>query len=246
MTVTSRDARPEDVAPDGGDAAADGDAAVRARRDDRRVRRLVGLGWPVLQALARTWRIRVVDREPLDALRAQQQPLVLSCWHGDLLPLVWQHRDEGVHALISEHRDGELIARVVERLGFQTVRGSTTRGAGRALLALSRLIQHGADIAVTPDGPRGPAHRYAAGALVAAQRAGAPIIPIGIAVSRAWRTRGWDRFVVPKPFATISVAYGPPTWVQAADARGAAAEAGRFEEIHAAASARAAEAANAR
>ena len=150
-------------------------------------------------------------------------------------------------SLISEHRDGEIIARIVERLGFaHGARFHQPRRRPGAAGAVAPAAA-GGRVAVTPDGPRGPAHRYAPGALVAAQRAGAPVVPDrhrgepGLAGPRSW-----DRFVVPKPFATITVAYGPPTWVQAADARGAAAETTRFEAIHASASARAEEAAHAR
>lgn len=209
---------------------------------ERRVRRLVRAGWPVLQMLARTWRVRCEGREGVERMRADRQPMVMTCWHGELLPLMWHHRDEGVATLISEHRDGEIVARVAERLGFRLVRGSTSRGAGRALLGLVAMLREGHDLAVTPDGPRGPAHVYAPGAIVAAQRANAPVVPTAIAVDRAWRLRSWDRFIIPKPFARIVVVYAPPTRVAASDPRGAAEEAARFAALHAETAARAAKA----
>lgn len=196
------------------------------------MRRLVFLGGGVLRALAGTWRVRVVGGEHIAKLRQARQPFVFACWHGELLPLIWHHRRQGVAVLVSEHRDGELIARVAAGLGFSTVRGSTTRGGGRALLALSRLLQEGREVAVTPDGPRGPARTYAPGALVAAQRAGAPVLIVSMSVDRAWRLRSWDRFVIPKPFARITVAYGEPVWVTGATPREAAAETDRFTALH--------------
>ena len=204
---------------------------ARSARDERKLRRLVLVGGGVLRALAATWRIRVVGGEHLTGLRRARQPFVFACWHGELLALLWHHRRQGVHVLISEHRDGELVARVAEGLGFATVRGSTTRGGGRALLALSRLLQEGKEIAVTPDGPRGPARAYAPGALVAAQRAGAPLLLVSMAVDRAWRLRSWDRFLIPKPFARITVAYGEPAYVAGGTPREAAAETGRFTDL---------------
>lgn len=217
-----------------------------APAQERRVRRTVAGGHALLRSLAATWRLRSVDDAPLRRLRAEGRPLILSLWHGHLLPLVYHHRGEGVHVLISEHRDGEIIARIAERLGLRTVRGSTTRGGGRALLSLVRVLEGGGEIAVTPDGPRGPARRYQAGVLVAAQRAGVPIIPIGVHAARGWRLNSWDRFLVPAPFARITVAYGPPTCVEAGSPREAAAEAERFERLHQAAVARACEAAGGR
>ena len=89
--------------------------------------------------------------------RAAKQPIIFSLWHGHLLPLLYHHRGEGVTVLISEHGDGEIIARIAERLGFRTVRGSTSRGAARALLGRRACVEQGGDLAITPDGPRGPA-----------------------------------------------------------------------------------------
>jgi lysophospholipid acyltransferase (LPLAT)-like uncharacterized protein len=216
---------------------------ARTPAQERKVARQVGAGLAALRVLARTWRITVVHDEPLRHLRAERRPVILSCWHGELLPLIWHHRAQGISILVSEHRDGEIIARVAERIGFGTVRGSTSRGGGRALLALVRVLNAGGDVAVTPDGPRGPARQYAPGALVAAQRAAAPVLPVAAWVDRAWRLRSWDRFVVPKPFARIVVAYGDPAYVTAATPREAAEQTARFATLHAEAERRAAAAA---
>lgn len=205
--------------------------------DDRRLRWLVGAGMGVLRTLARSWRLTLVGREAVERCRADGVPIVFSFWHGDILPLLWLHRDEGIHALVSEHRDGEAVARSAESLGFRTVRGSTTRGAGRALLGLVRVLRAGGEVAVTPDGPRGPARTFAPGALIAAQRADAVVIALGVHVDRAWRLRSWDRFQIPKPFARVTVAYAPPTRVAATTVREAAAEGGRFQALHEAAAA---------
>ena len=104
--------------------------------------------------------------------------MIFTLWHGELLPLLWHHRAQDIAVVISEHRDGEIIARIAESLGYATVRGSTSRGGGRALIGLMRALEEGRDGAVTPDGPRGPAHVFAPGAAIAAQRTGAPLVPI--------------------------------------------------------------------
>jgi hypothetical protein len=164
-------------------------------------------------------------------LREQRIPIVFALWHGDLLPLLYLHRNEGVTVLVSEHRDGELIARIAESLGFRTVRGSTSRGAARALVGMVRELKEGHDVAVTPDGPRGPARSFAPGALIAAQRADAPVIAVGLSAKTSWRLSSWDGFLIPKPFARVRVAYSDPVRLKAGSPRAAAEEASRFESL---------------
>ena len=190
---------------------------------------LVGRGF--LHVLGRTWRIRVVNGKYLDELRRKQQPFIFSLWHGQLLPLLWHHREQGVTVLISEHRDGELVARAAQSLGYGLIRGSSTRGAERALISLVRELQAGHEVAITPDGPRGPAAKFAPGALVAAQRSDSFILPVAASADRAWRLRSWDRFMIPKPFARVTVAYAIPTKVSAPTSRAAAEEGPRFERL---------------
>jgi len=164
-------------------------------------------------------------------LRANELPFIFALWHGHLLPLLWHHRDEGVKVLISEHRDGELVARAAESLGYGLIRGSTTRGADRALISLVRELQAGHEVAITPDGPKGPPGKFAPGALIAAQRSGSFILPVAASASRSWRLKSWDKFMIPKPFARVTVAYGPPTKILATNPRAAVDEAPRFERL---------------
>lgn len=194
-------------------------------------RAIILAGGVALRALASTWRYRVIGGETIESLRASNTPFIFSLWHGQLLPLIWHHRDEGVAILVSEHRDGELIARLASSIGYRLVRGSTTRGGERALLSLVRELRSGREVAVTPDGPKGPARSYAAGALIAAQRSGAPIVPIAAHADRAWRLSSWDSFLIPKPFARVTVAYGPPSPVVSPTARDAQSEAPVFEGL---------------
>jgi len=202
------------------------------RSRERRMRWTVRLGVPLVRLLGKSWRIRLINNvTSVDALRRQGRPIVFALWHGDMLPLLYHHRDEGVSVLISEHRDGELIARVAESLGFRTVRGSTSRGASRALVALSRELAAGRDIAITPDGPRGPARSFAPGALIAAQRARAPVVAVGVAADSAWRLGTWDRFKIPRPFSQVRIAYSDPVTVNAGSAREAAEDTARFQAL---------------
>ena len=194
-------------------------------------RGLLLVGRVFLQMLGRTWRIRVVNGEYLGSLRQTGRPFIFSLWHGQLLPLLWHHRRQGVRVLISEHRDGELVARTAQSLGYGLIRGSSTRGADRALISLVRELQAGNEVAITPDGPRGPATTFAPGALVAAQRSDSFILPVAASADRAWRLRSWDRFMIPKPFARVTVAYATPTKVLATTPRAAAEEGPRFQRL---------------
>lgn len=196
-----------------------------------KMRWIVRLGALLVRALASTWRIRVIGDEGIRGEREEGRPVIITLWHGQMLPLLYQHRGERVAILISEHRDGEIIARIAAALGHRTVRGSTSRGAGRALLSLVRQVESGRDIAVTPDGPRGPAKSYAAGALIVAQRTGAAIIPATVVARSAWRLKSWDSFMIPRPFARVVISYGPASRVKVGDARAASSEAPRFQQL---------------
>jgi lysophospholipid acyltransferase (LPLAT)-like uncharacterized protein len=197
----------------------------------RSARAALLLGRGFLQLLGHSWRMRVVHGERVETLRKSGRAFIFAIWHGHLLPGLWHHRNEGVTVLISEHRDGEIVARAAESLGYELIRGSTTRGGGRALISLVRELSAGHEIAITPDGPRGPAGKFAPGALVAAQRSDSFILPVAVSASRAWRLKSWDRFMIPKPFARVTIAYGVPTKVTATDSRAAADEAPRFESL---------------
>lgn len=201
------------------------------RTRDWKLSLAVIVGTSLIRALASTWRYRVVGDEVYRALSEEHRPFIFAFWHGQILPLLWLHRGQDVAVVISSHRDGEIVARIAERLGMRTIRGSSSRGAARALLGVVRELEGGGAVAMTPDGPRGPAQRFATGALVAAQRSGAPIIGIGVSARRGWRLRSWDRFLIPKPFAVVNVKYSAPTFVHASSAREAEDEASRFEAL---------------
>ena len=195
------------------------------------VRWKVLLGAAAIRLLASTWRMRTENGGELAEARRAGRRVIFALWHGELLPLLWHQRGENVAIVISEPRDGEIVAQIAESLGYATVRGSSSKGGSRALIGLMREIDAGRDGAITPDGPRGPARVFAAGAAVAAQRTGALIAPIRARADRAWRLKSWDRFLIPKPFARVTVSFGPLTAVDAASPREAATHAPRLQAI---------------
>ncbi|MDQ6736085.1 MAG: lysophospholipid acyltransferase family protein [Gemmatimonadota bacterium] len=204
-------------------------AGDRPRELTRLQRAAIAVGPVLLLALYSTWRIREINGAGWRQLRSEGRSFIFALWHGHMLPLVVRHRSQGVRILISEHRDGEVIARIAGRLGLASIRGSSSRGAARALLAMCDALRDGGVVAVTPDGPRGPARSFASGTIVAAHRSGAPVVAIGVAASRAWRLRSWDAFMIPKPFARVAIAYSDPMFVDAPDARAAATQIAIYE-----------------
>ena len=173
-------------------------------------RALAALGGAALDALMATTRIRTEGDEHFRRFWDAGRPTVFVLWHGRLLPPTYHHRGQGVVTLISQHRDGEYITRVVRRWGYIAVRGSSSRGGLHALRELLRHLRAGRSLAITPDGPRGPREKLKLGPLLAAQRAEAPVIPAASAASRAWYFGGWDRFLNPQPFARLQIVYGEP------------------------------------
>jgi hypothetical protein len=171
---------------------------------------LAVLSSALLAALAATWRVRCRGLYAYDARFAGGERSIFAFWHARLLPLVVSHRRRGVVVLVSRHRDGELIVRVLDRFGFRLARGSSTRGGESALREMLAHAGEGHSLAITPDGPRGPAERVKPGIVYLASRTGFPVLPVASAASSEWRLRSWDGFRIPRPFARVGVAHGEP------------------------------------
>lgn len=166
------------------------------------------------RALATTWRFRTRGVEHWRSLREAERPFVFALWHSRILPLLFHHRHQEVVILVSRHRDGGYLVALSERWGYRPVRGSSRRGGEVGLLGVVRSLEEGAVVAITPDGPRGPPEQVKPGAVAAAQHAGVPIVPVAARPSAAWWVSSWDRFCVPKPFATVEIVYGPAITVR--------------------------------
>jgi lysophospholipid acyltransferase (LPLAT)-like uncharacterized protein len=131
-------------------------------------------------------------------------------WHRALLMAAYRYRNLGIHILISASFDGELIARIVQRLGFVPMRGSSSRGGAAGLLAITRARTAGRKVAITADGPRGPLYVAKDGAAAIAQRARSSASCFHLHPERAWQLKSWDRFLIPKPFSSVSVSWQAP------------------------------------
>jgi len=167
-----------------------------------------------IRALGATLRYRDVFAElppgapPVPVGIAIPGPVVFAFWHCAMLVCAHRFRNKGIAILISPSFDGELIARTVARLGFLPVRGSSSRGGAAGLRGMAEAYRRGHRTAITADGPRGPARIAKPGPGQLAELTGAPWIGCYHAEpSRAWRLNSWDRFIIPKPFATVTFAW---------------------------------------
>jgi lysophospholipid acyltransferase (LPLAT)-like uncharacterized protein len=168
------------------------------------------LGYRVIAALGSTLRWRTEGLEHFDAIVAGGRQPIMAFWHGRILPAAYYFRHRGIVVITSENFDGEWISGIIERFGYGTARGSTSRGGRRALLQLARGLAAGKPAGFTLDGPRGPARVAQPGAVWLAKASGHPVLPFHLEASRHWSVNSWDRTQIPRPFATVSLVVGEP------------------------------------
>ena len=171
---------------------------------------IAATGYPLVAAIGRSLRWEVEGLEHLDRVALSGRQPILVFWHGRILPATWFFRDRGIVVITSENFDGEWIARIIERFGYGTARGSTSRGARKATLQLVRDMEQGKPAGFTLDGPRGPARVAQPGAIWLAKATGNPVLPFHLEASSSWSLRSWDRTQIPKPFSTVALAVGEP------------------------------------
>jgi hypothetical protein len=142
------------------------------------------------------------------------EPAIFCFWHRCLIPACFQWQERRIAVLTSLSFDGEYIARILEKFGYTAVRGSSTRGGARGLLALEKEIQSGRAAAFTADGPKGPMYAAKAGPVLLARMTAQPIVCFHIALEKPWvLTKAWDRFMIPKPFSRALTRFSKPVHV---------------------------------
>jgi lysophospholipid acyltransferase (LPLAT)-like uncharacterized protein len=168
------------------------------------------IGYRLIAMLGATLRWRTEGLEQLDRIAAGGRQPIMAFWHGRILPAAYYFRRRGIIVITSENFDGEWIARIIERFGYGTARGSTSRGARTALRHLMRDMASGRAAGFTVDGPRGPARVAQPGAVWLAKATGNPVLPFHLEANRSWLLKSWDRTQIPKPYATVAIAMGEP------------------------------------
>src|ERR1700681_2366521 len=165
-------------------------------------RLIAAVGYRLVAVLGSTLRWRTEGLEHLDRVVAGGRQPVMAFWHGRILPATYYFRRRGIVVMISENFDGEWIARIIERFGYGTSRGSTSRGGQRALLRLKREMEEGRPAGFAVDGPRGPARKVQPGVVWLAKLTGNPVVPFHMEASKYWSLNSWDRTQIPRPFST--------------------------------------------
>ena len=171
--------------------------------------------WVLLSLVGRTWRFDVIAEPGIIPVREGRKagPEVYCFWHQCVLPCAFYFRGSGAVILVSQSFDGELITRVLNLFGFDTVRGSSSRGGHEGMLGLARVIESGRTAIFTADGPRGPIYQTKMGPIKLAQITGVPIGAFHLEPSRAKKMRSWDQFLIPMPFTRICVSWARWTHV---------------------------------
>ena len=165
--------------------------------------------WVLVNGIRRTMRIEVREDDPRYG-PSVCEPVIYVSWHGRMFLPITLMGGKDITAIVSEHRDGEIVTATMTAAGFQVVRGSTTRGGVRALAQMVRIARNGGRVAITSDGPRGPRWRLQPGAVYVAAKSGLPVIPVMGSVAPAHYFSSWDSFQLPYPFARGLLWFGEP------------------------------------
>jgi lysophospholipid acyltransferase (LPLAT)-like uncharacterized protein len=157
-----------------------------------------------------TLKTEILGEEHIQPFWDKQEAVIVACWHDQLLMQVKAYHGPGSRILISPSKDGELIARTMEKFGQGAVRGSSSRGGRGAFRELVRLAEMSYDMGITPDGPKGPRHKAKIGVAKLGQVTGRPIVPFAFVCSSGHRFNSWDKFLVPYPWGRAVFMYGEP------------------------------------
>jgi lysophospholipid acyltransferase (LPLAT)-like uncharacterized protein len=200
----------------------------RADQGGWRAALVAGVAAGLIRLLRATVRLSHHGDAEMRRMEREGERFLIAFWHRHILLMPYCYRGRRITVLVSQHRDGELIARTVAHFGIHSSRGSTTRGGAAGVREMLRRFREGYDLAVTPDGPKGPRGVVKPGAVQLAALAEVPIQPVSLGASRCRRLDSWDGFVIPLPGSRVSLVYGEPFWVRRdADLAESAMELGR-------------------
>ncbi len=171
------------------------------------------LGYWIIRIIGSTLRWQTENWDILKSIRADGKNVILAFWHGRIFMATYRFRGQGIVVMISQNRDGEYISKVIQHFGYGVARGSSSRGAHGATVEILRAMNHGQDVGLSIDGPRGPRYVAKPGAAYLARKSGNPVIPFSISAEKKWIMNSWDHFQVPKPFSRAVVLIGNPVCV---------------------------------
>jgi len=188
---------------------------MKARKLRRDFLRLIGQYIISIAAsvLCKTLRVTVTNSETLEQLANGNKNFIFAFWHGTMLLPWYLNRNKNIAALTSKSKDGDLLARLLKSWNYQVIRGSSSSGGEIALGIMVDYAKNKNSIAVTPDGPRGPAKKLKAGAVVTAKKSGLPLVLIGVGYNKKRTLRNWDSFQIPAFFSKANAFYSEPIYV---------------------------------
>jgi len=163
-----------------------------------------------VNVLLKSVRIESVNSELIKRIESEGKNYISAFWHGNMVIGWYLNRNQNFSALVSKSKDGDLLAHVLQKWGYNVVRGSSHIGGKEALEMMTDLLKQKYSLAITPDGPTGPIYKMKAGAVVASKKTGVPLVLMGIGCKNKIVFKSWDRFEVPKPFARVKVIYSEP------------------------------------
>ncbi|OGU76064.1 MAG: hypothetical protein A2V93_04140 [Ignavibacteria bacterium RBG_16_34_14] len=163
--------------------------------------------------LCKSLKVEIRNKESIDQLRKENKNFIIAFWHGTMLLPWYLHRNERVAALISKSKDGDLLAKLLRKWNYQVIRGSSSSGGDIALSIMVDYAKNNSSIAITPDGPRGPAKKMKAGAVITAKKSGLPLILVGTGYIKKRVLKNWDKFQIPAFFTKAKIFYSAPIYV---------------------------------
>jgi len=168
----------------------------------------------LVQVLCGSLKITIKNGEVIDKFKKENKNYVLAFWHGTMLLPWYLHRNVDMTALISKSKDGDLLAKLLKSWDYTVVRGSSSEGGDVALGIMIDFARNKNSIAITPDGPKGPAYKLKAGAVITAKKSGLPLVLLGVGIKNKRILKSWDKFQVPKFFSSINAVYSEPIYVE--------------------------------
>jgi lysophospholipid acyltransferase (LPLAT)-like uncharacterized protein len=167
----------------------------------------------LINVLCKSLKITVKNNSVTNKLEENSRNYILAFWHGTMLLPWFMHKNRKFAALISQSKDGDLLARILKKWNYHVIRGSSSKGGNMALGTMIDFASTGYSVSVTPDGPRGPSCRMKAGAVVTAKKSGLPLVLAGVGYKDKRNLRSWDNFSIPKFFSRAQIVYSEPVYI---------------------------------
>jgi lysophospholipid acyltransferase (LPLAT)-like uncharacterized protein len=181
----------------------------------RNVLRYIGIRFAsaAIQLLIKSLRFKITGDDSIAQLAKEKKNFIAAFWHGSMMVGWYLHHNKNTAALVSQSKDGEVLAKTLEKWNYKVIRGSSSIGGDEALKKMIELLKENYSLAITPDGPRGPIYKMKVGAVISAKKTGIPLFLVGIGIKKKFRLKSWDAFEVPKPFTKVVAIYSDPIFI---------------------------------